>query len=83
MRSDNHTPHKDNANHEEDDLPIPAGPYRVVLGLVLMVLGVTTAMGVLGGGPWLSVVGWAVFISSFLVMTKSSVKKTELPPTQN
>ena len=75
----NDDPDDNRANQEEDDLPVPAGPLRVVLGLVMMILGFTAGMGVLGDGSWLKFVGWGVFISSFLVMMKSSVRKHDPP----
>lgn len=68
-------PDENGTNQEEDDLPVPAGPLRVVLGLVMMSIGFTAGMGVLGDSAWLKFLGWGVFISSFLVMMKSSVRK--------
>ena len=55
--------------YEEDDLPVPAGGLRVVLGLALMTLGSFT--GLLSARPWLSLLGWAAFIVSFLIMLKT------------
>lgn len=52
-----------NSRTEDDDLPVPAGSFRVVLGLILMTLGSFT--GLLAVRRWLSLLGWAVFIVSF------------------
>lgn len=54
---------------EEDDLPVPAGTIRVVIGLILMTVG--SFIGLLSTRPWLSIVGWTAFIVSFLIMLKT------------
>jgi hypothetical protein len=54
---------------EEDDLPVPAGSIRVVIGLILMTVGSFT--GLVSARPWLSFLGWAAFIVSFLIMLKT------------
>jgi len=58
---------------EEDDLPVPAGPLRVVIGLCLMTVG--SIIGLMGLRPWLSLLGWATFIISFLIMLKTPDKQ--------
>ena len=54
---------------EEDDLPVPARPLRLVIGLTLMTVG--SCIGLIGVRPWLSLLGWATFIVSFPIMLKA------------
>lgn len=70
-------PDDNKVNHDGDVLPVPAGPFRAVLGLVLMALGFAAGMGVLSEGSWIKFMGWTLFIGSFLVMTKSSSGKPD------
>jgi hypothetical protein len=57
---------------EEDDLPVPAGALRVVLGLVGMTSGFLVSA--LWEGGWPAWAGLALFILSPFVMLKSPEK---------
>jgi hypothetical protein len=63
---------RDEFDEEEDDLPVPAGALRVVLGLVAMTSGFLVLA--LWEGGWPAWAGLALFILSPLVMLKSPEK---------
>ncbi|HEX8494735.1 MAG TPA: hypothetical protein VF658_17960 [Pyrinomonadaceae bacterium] len=67
---------RENENFDdEDNLSVPAGPVRVVLGLMLMVGGVVVAA--LSDKAWLDWAGIIMFLSSAFVMLKKPDKRNE------
>jgi hypothetical protein len=54
---------------EDDNLSVPAGTRRVVLGLMMMAGGVLAAA--LSDNAWVKYAGAIIFLASFLVMLKS------------
>ena len=59
---------RDEFDDEEDQLPVPASPFRIVLGIVMLVSGFL--VGGFGEGSWLTYVGLAVLMLSFRVMLR-------------
>ena len=58
---------------DEDNLSIPAGTARVVLGLIMMSGGILAAA--LSNKVWVKTVGFLMFLISFFGMLKSPDRK--------
>jgi hypothetical protein len=67
-------PHKYEKEDEEDELFVPAGFFRVMLGLLLMIFGFF--VWAMEAKSWAGYVGLVLFLCSFLIMLKKPDKES-------
>ncbi|MBD0326459.1 MAG: hypothetical protein ICV68_08505 [Pyrinomonadaceae bacterium] len=66
---------REQKDFDDENLAVPAGPVRVVVGLMMMAGGFI--VGALSDKSWVKEAGFTVFLVSFFVMLKSPNRKDE------
>ena len=67
--------HHDDIEDEEDNLSVPAGAIRVVIGLIVMTVSILAAG--LSDNRWVKVTGLILFLLSAFIMLKRPDKETD------